>query len=137
MVDRERKLCPNFPRNGGCICIFLHPLIRHRLCENEVPRFTRMEKSVCTTFTDGEKYLSTKEVRLLLMLCLVSVVVTSYSSSCSPINIIFLSIMHLTIIILMLRLLIIIVDLAGLAHLSYNPLSWVGAIVLGLTQMMG
>ena len=45
--------------------------------------------------------------------------------------------MHLTIIILMLRLLIIIVDLAGLAHLLYNPLSRVGAIVLGLTQMMG
>ena len=30
------------------------------------PRFTRMEKSARTTFSDGEKYPTTKEVRLLL-----------------------------------------------------------------------
>ena len=40
------------------------------------PRFTRMEKTARTTFSDGEKYPTTKEVRLLLTLCLVSVVVT-------------------------------------------------------------
>ena len=48
------------------------------------PRFTRMEKTACTTFSDGEKYLSTKEVWLLLTLRLVSVVVTSYRSSTRP-----------------------------------------------------
>ena len=48
------------------------------------PRFTQMEKTARTTFTDGEKYLSTKEARLLLTLCLVSVVVTSFSSSTQP-----------------------------------------------------
>ena len=42
------------------------------------PRFTRMEKTARTTFSDGEKYLSTKEVRLLLTLRLVSVVVTGF-----------------------------------------------------------
>ena len=41
------------------------------------PHFTQMEKSVRTTFSNGEKYPTTKEVRLLLMLRLVSVVVTS------------------------------------------------------------
>ena len=40
------------------------------------PRFTRMEKTSRTTFSDGEKYPTTKEVRLLLTLRLVSVVVT-------------------------------------------------------------
>ena len=40
------------------------------------PRFTWMEKTARTTFSDGEKYPTTKEVRLLLTLCLVSVVVT-------------------------------------------------------------
>ena len=44
------------------------------------PRFTRMEKTARTTFSDGEKYLTTKEVRLLLTLRFVSVVVTSYRS---------------------------------------------------------
>ena len=42
------------------------------------PHFTRMEKSPCTTFSDGEKYPTTKEVRLLLTLRLVSVVVTGF-----------------------------------------------------------
>ena len=37
-----------------------------------------MEKTACTTFSNGEKYLSTKEVRLLLTLRLVSVVVTGF-----------------------------------------------------------
>ena len=45
------------------------------------PRFTRMEKTARTTFSDGEKYPTTKEVRLLLTLCLVSVVVTGYRLS--------------------------------------------------------
>ena len=44
------------------------------------PRFTRMEKTARTTFSDGERYPTTKEVRLLLMLCLVGVVVTGYRS---------------------------------------------------------
>ena len=48
------------------------------------PRFTRMEKTARTTFSDGEKYPSTKEVRLLLTLRLVSVVVTGYRSSTPP-----------------------------------------------------
>ena len=42
------------------------------------PCFTRMEKTARTTFSDGEKYLTTKEVQLLLMLHLVSIVVTGY-----------------------------------------------------------
>ena len=45
------------------------------------PRFTRMEKTARTTFSDGEKYPTTKEVQLLLSLPLVSVVVTGYRSS--------------------------------------------------------
>ena len=45
------------------------------------PHFTRMEKTARTTFSDGEKYPTTKEVRLLLTLRLVSVVVTGYRSS--------------------------------------------------------
>ena len=45
------------------------------------PQFTRMEKTARTTFSDGEQYPSTKEVRLLLTLCLVSVIVTGYRSS--------------------------------------------------------
>ena len=48
------------------------------------PRFTRMEKMARTTFSDGDKYPTTKEVRLLLTLRLVSVVVTSYRSSIRP-----------------------------------------------------
>ena len=48
------------------------------------PRFTRMEKTARTTFSDGEKYPTTKEVRLLLTLRLVSVVVTGYRSSIPP-----------------------------------------------------
>ena len=40
------------------------------------PRFTRMEKTARTTFSDGEKYPTTKEVWLLLTLRLVSVIVT-------------------------------------------------------------
>ena len=44
------------------------------------PRFTRMEKTAHTTFSDGECYPTTKEVRLLLTLHLVSVVVTGYRS---------------------------------------------------------
>ena len=40
------------------------------------PRFTRMEKTACTTFSNGEKYPTTKEVWLLLTLRLVSIVVT-------------------------------------------------------------
>ena len=48
------------------------------------PRFTRMEKTACSTFSDGEKYPTTKEVRLLLTLRLVSVVVTGYRSSTQP-----------------------------------------------------
>ena len=48
------------------------------------PRFTRMEKTARTTFSDGEKYPTTKEVRLLLTLRLVSVVVTGYRSSTPP-----------------------------------------------------
>ena len=42
------------------------------------PRFTRMEKTARATFSDGEKYPTTKEVRLLLTLRLVSVVVTGF-----------------------------------------------------------
>ena len=42
------------------------------------PHFTRMEKTARTMFSDGEKYLTTKEVRLLLTLRLVSVVVTGF-----------------------------------------------------------
>ena len=45
------------------------------------PRFMRMEKTAHTTFSDGEKYPTTKEVRLLLTLRLVSVIVTGYRSS--------------------------------------------------------
>ena len=45
------------------------------------PRFTRMEKTACTTFSDGEKYPMTKEVWLLLTLRLVSIVVTGFRSS--------------------------------------------------------
>ena len=45
------------------------------------PRFTRMEKTARTMFSDGEKYLTTKEVWLLLTLLFVSVVVTGYRSS--------------------------------------------------------
>ena len=41
------------------------------------PWFTRMEKTACTMFTDGDKYPTTKEVRLLLTLHLVSIIVTS------------------------------------------------------------
>ena len=41
------------------------------------PRFTRMEKTARTTFSDREKYPKTKEVRLLLTLRLVSIIVTS------------------------------------------------------------
>ena len=48
------------------------------------PRFTRMEKTARTTFSNGEKYPTTKEVRLLLTLRLVSVVVTGYRSSIRP-----------------------------------------------------
>ena len=48
------------------------------------PRFTRMEKTAHTTFSDGERYPTTKEVRLLLTLHLVSVVVTGYRSSTRP-----------------------------------------------------
>ena len=40
------------------------------------PRFTRMEKTAHTTFSDSEKYPTTKEVRLLLTLHLVNIVVT-------------------------------------------------------------
>ena len=40
------------------------------------PCFTRMEKTVRTMFSNGEKYLLTKEVRLLLTLRLVSVIRT-------------------------------------------------------------
>ena len=42
------------------------------------PRFTRMEKTTCTMFSDRERYPTTKEVRLLLTLRLVSVVVTGF-----------------------------------------------------------
>ena len=45
------------------------------------PRFTRMEKTIRTMFSDGEKYPMTKEVQLLLTLRLVSIVVTGYRSS--------------------------------------------------------
>ena len=48
------------------------------------PCFTWMEKTARTTFSDGERYPTTKEVRLLLTLCLVSVVVTGYRSSTRP-----------------------------------------------------
>ena len=48
------------------------------------PRFTRMEKTARTTFSDGEKYPTTKEVRLLLTLRLVSVVVTGFRLSTRP-----------------------------------------------------
>ena len=48
------------------------------------PCFTRMEKTTRTMFSDGEKYPTTKEVRLLLTLRLVSVVVTGYRSSTRP-----------------------------------------------------
>ena len=51
------------------------------------PRFTRMEKTARTTFSDGEKYLTIKEVWLLLTLCFVSVVVTGYRSSTPPCSI--------------------------------------------------
>ena len=40
------------------------------------PHFTRMEKTARTMFTDGDKYPTTKEVWLLLILRFVSVVVT-------------------------------------------------------------
>ena len=40
------------------------------------PRFTRMEKTARTAFSNGDKYPSTKEVRLLLTLRFMSVVVT-------------------------------------------------------------
>ena len=40
------------------------------------PRFMRMGKTARTTFSNGEKYPTNKEVRLLLTLRLVSVVVT-------------------------------------------------------------
>ena len=40
------------------------------------PRFMRMEKTTRTMFSDREKYLTTKEVWLLLMLLLASIVVT-------------------------------------------------------------
>ena len=42
------------------------------------PCFTRMEKTTRTTFSDGNQYPTTKEVRLLLMLPFVSIVVTGY-----------------------------------------------------------
>ena len=42
------------------------------------PRFTRMEKTAGTTFSNREKYLMTKEVQLLLTLCLLSVVATGF-----------------------------------------------------------
>ena len=45
------------------------------------PCFTRMEKTARTMFSDGERYPTTKEVRLLLTLCLVSIVVTGYRLS--------------------------------------------------------
>ena len=45
------------------------------------PRFTRMEKTARTMFSDGERYPTTKEVWLLLTLRLVSVVVTGYRST--------------------------------------------------------
>ena len=48
------------------------------------PRFTRMEKTARTTFSNGERYPTTKEVRLLLTLRLVSIVVTGYRSSTRP-----------------------------------------------------
>ena len=48
------------------------------------PQFTQMEKTVRTTFSNREKYPTTKEVRLLLTLRLVSVVVTGYRSSTPP-----------------------------------------------------
>ena len=48
------------------------------------PRFTRMEKTACTTFSNGEHYPTTKEVQLLLTLLLASVVVTGYRSSTQP-----------------------------------------------------
>ena len=48
------------------------------------PRFTRMEKTARTSFSDREKYPMTKEVQLLLMLRLVSVVVTGYRLSIQP-----------------------------------------------------
>ena len=48
------------------------------------PRFTRMEKTAHTMFSDGDKYPTTKEVRLLLTLRLVSVVVTSFRLSILP-----------------------------------------------------
>ena len=40
------------------------------------PRFTQMEKTAHTTFSDGDKYPMTKEVQLLLTLRLVSIIVT-------------------------------------------------------------
>ena len=42
------------------------------------PHFTRMEKTVRTTFSDGEKYLTTKEVRFVLMLLFVSVCINLF-----------------------------------------------------------
>ena len=48
------------------------------------PHFTRMEKTARATFSDGDHYPTTKEVRLLLTLRPVSVVVTSYRSSIQP-----------------------------------------------------
>ena len=48
------------------------------------PRFTQMEKAARTTFSDREHYPTTKEVRLLLTLHLVSVIVTGYRSSTRP-----------------------------------------------------
>ena len=48
------------------------------------PRFTQMEKTTCTTFSDRERYPMTKEVWLLLTLRLVSVVVTGFRLSIWP-----------------------------------------------------
>ena len=48
------------------------------------PWFSRMEKTARTTFSDGDKYPTTKEVWLLLTLRLVSVVVTGFRSSIRP-----------------------------------------------------
>ena len=45
------------------------------------PWFTRMEKTARTMFSDGERYPTAKEVRLLLTLRLVSVLVTGYRLS--------------------------------------------------------
>ena len=53
------------------------------------PRFTRMERTTRTTFSDGEKYPTTKEVRLLLTLRLVSVVVTGLLSRTGIFHVLF------------------------------------------------